>query len=170
MDLRPYVEELRQELSAAAETGGEAARTLAERLSAALEPAVRLTLLDALSAAADEITRDLAPGSVEVRLRGREPAFVVIAPPAEPVDEPDAAPDGLVPPGAIDGDDGVTARINFRLGESLKGRIEEAAGAAGLSVNAWLVRAAAAALRPEPTARAPRAPARGGQRFTGWVR
>ena len=37
-------------------------------------------LLDALSSAADEITRELAPGSVEVRLRGREPQFAVTPP------------------------------------------------------------------------------------------
>ena len=34
-------------------------------------------LLEALSAAADEITRELAPGSVEVRLRAGDPEFVV---------------------------------------------------------------------------------------------
>ncbi|MFV2083259.1 hypothetical protein [Micromonospora sp. LOL_021] len=43
-----------------------------------------MTLLDALSAAADEITRDLAPGSVELRLRGRDPHFVVTALPVDP--------------------------------------------------------------------------------------
>ena len=43
-----------------------------------------MTLLEALSAAADEISRDLAPGSVELRLRGRDPNFVVTSPPAEP--------------------------------------------------------------------------------------
>src|ERR1700678_2085670 len=34
-------------------------------------------MLDVLTAAMDEITWELAPGSVEVRLRGREPVFVV---------------------------------------------------------------------------------------------
>ena len=79
MDLTPYVENLRRELAVAAEAGGDEARALAERLTAPLESAVRLTLLDALSAAADEITRELAPGSVELRLRGGEPEFVVDA-------------------------------------------------------------------------------------------
>jgi hypothetical protein len=59
---------------------------LARRSTAALESAVRLMLLDALSAAADEITLELAPGSVEVRLRAGDPDFVVT--PA-PIDEPD---------------------------------------------------------------------------------
>src|SRR6187455_2408453 len=92
MDLSPYVDGIRRELSVAAEAGGEDARALAERLTAPLESAVRLALLEALSAAADEITRDLAPGSVEVRLRGRDPDFVVTPPPAEPAAA--AAPQG----------------------------------------------------------------------------
>ena len=68
MELGPYVETLRQELATAAAAGGEDARALAERLTAPLESGVRLTLLDALSAAAAEITRELAPGSVDVLL------------------------------------------------------------------------------------------------------
>jgi hypothetical protein len=44
-------------------------------------------VLEALSAGAEEITRELAPRSVEVRLRGRDPEFVLSAaldePPAE---------------------------------------------------------------------------------------
>ena len=62
MDLTQYVENLRRELAIAADAGGEDARALAERLTAPLESAIRLMLLDALSAAADEITRELAPG------------------------------------------------------------------------------------------------------------
>src|SRR4051794_18631297 len=77
MDLTPYVENLRHQLAVAAEAGGEDARALADRLTAPLEPALRLMLLDALSAAAEEITRELAPGSVELRLRAGEPDFVV---------------------------------------------------------------------------------------------
>ena len=96
MDLTPYVENLRRELAVAADAGGEDARALAERLTAPLESAVRLMLLDALSAAADEITRELAPGSVELRLRAGEPDFVVTPPPADEPAEP--APDAQPPP------------------------------------------------------------------------
>src|ERR687889_59127 len=81
MNLTMYSENLRRELAVAADAGGEEARALAERLTAPLESAIRLTLLEALSAAADEITRELAPGSVELRLRGGEPGFVVTAAP-----------------------------------------------------------------------------------------
>jgi hypothetical protein len=163
MDLTPYVENLRHELAVAAEAGGEEARALAERLTAPLESTIRLTLLDALSAAADEITRDLAPGSVELRLRGGEPEFVVTGAPAdEPVEpEPAALP--------AEADESATARINLRLPERLKAGIEEAAGRERLSVNAWLVRVIAAALAHEERDRTRR---RGGsgQAYTGWVR
>jgi hypothetical protein len=168
MDLTPYVDTLRQELAVAADAGGEDARALAERLSAPLDSAARLVLLEALSAAAAEITRDLAPGSVDLRLRGREPSFLVTSPLADqPFDEPGPPPaDVPLPP---EGEE-ATARISFRLTEHLKSRVEEAAAQAGLSVNAWLVRAAAAALEPgerggRPGRRAPW----GGQRYTGWV-
>src|SRR6201985_2877654 len=83
MELGPYVDALPQELRPAGAAGGAEARALAERLTAPLDAAVRLTLLDALSAAASEITRELAPGSVDLRLRAGEPEFVVSAPSAE---------------------------------------------------------------------------------------
>src|SRR6476469_3959815 len=107
MDLSPYAENLRRELVVAADAGGDEARALAARLTAPLEPAVRLMLLDALSTAADEITRELAPGSVELRLRAGEPEFAVQPAPADAPDEP-------APP-SLEGDEGATARINLRL-------------------------------------------------------
>src|ERR1700685_1602064 len=83
MDLTSYVSNLGREFATLAEAGGDEARALVERLTGSLESAIRMTLLEALSAAADEITRDLAPGSVELRLRGRDPSFVVIPPPTD---------------------------------------------------------------------------------------
>ncbi|MDJ0345154.1 hypothetical protein QMK19_31945 [Streptomyces sp. H10-C2] len=178
MDLTPYVDNLRNELAVAAAAGGDEARALAERLTAPLESAARLTLLNALSAAMGEVTRDLAPGSVDVRLRGLDPEFVVTPPPAqesyaeaeERVSTPSAgrAP---APPIPADGDEGSTARINFRLPAHLKTRVEDTAGQEGLSVNAWLVRAVATALEPgergRPTGRSRHW---GQQGYTGWVR
>lgn len=179
MDLRSYVDTLRHELAVAAEAGGADARALAERLAAPLESAARLVLLEALSAAADEITRDLAPGSVDVRLRGRDPSFVVTLPPTDDPfdgradDEVETAPGGAVffPPVQVETDEGGTSRINLRLPDSLKLQIEEAAGRERLSLNAWLIRAAAAALEPDGRGRrsGQRSP-RGAQRYTGWVR
>jgi hypothetical protein len=167
MDLTPHVEQIRRQLAVAAEAGGEDARALADRLTAPLESALRLTLLDALSGAADEITRELAPGSVELRLRGGEPDFVVTAPapegPVEPLEPP-------TPPPPPEPEDAATARINLRLPEHLKTGIEQAAARERLSVNAWLVRVAAEALTGAgDTARRP-ARGRVGQSYTGWAR
>ncbi|MFG1839689.1 hypothetical protein ACGFH8_14750 [Micromonospora sp. NPDC049175] len=173
MELRSYVENLRDEFAVAAEGVDPEARVLAERLFTQLEAATRLTLLEALSDAADEITRDLAPGSVHVRLRGREPDFVVT--PASPVDELAEAsepPTLSAPAPAPEGEDGGTSRINLRLPDHLKASVEEAAGRAGLSVNAWLVRAVAGAVGAGETQRRPsrRAEPRSGQHITGWAR
>jgi hypothetical protein len=175
MDLGTYVGELRRELAVAAEAGGEEARALAERLTAPLESAAQLTLLNALSAAADEITRDLAPGSVDLRLRAGEPVFVVTRPPAdqpvEDMDEPVVEAQSRPRPPMTE--EGGTARINFRPPEHLKVRIEEAAAKEGLSVNAWLVRTVGALLdgpeerRIRPGKRSSRG---GADRYTGWVR
>lgn len=162
MDLTPFVDELRRELAVAAEAAGEEAVALAERLTAPLESAIRLTLLDALSAAADEITRDLAPGSVEVRLRRREAEFAVSLPAT-----PEPAP-AEAPPPPPEADDGAVARINLRLPEQLKQRVEEAANRDLLSINAWLVRAASAALGSD-RARPPQRRSVYGEKYTGWV-
>lgn len=172
MDLTPYVDGLLRELAVAADAGGEEARAMAERLAAPLESAVRLTLLDALSAAAGEITSELAPGSVDLRLRGREPSFVVTLPPPENVSEaPDMSPINLSTMHATEGEDSSMVRINLRLPEELKGRVEEAARQLGLSVNSWLVRAAAAAVASDTRGRdADWRPAIGKDRLTGWVR
>jgi hypothetical protein len=178
MELEPFVAALRQEFALAAEAAGDEATAAAERLIIPLESSVRLALLEALSTAADEITHDLAPGSVHVRLQGREPQFVVTPPPAEPFAE-SFAETAPVPTSsaallaAPEGDEGAMARINFRLAEHLKSRIEQAADRSGLSVNGWLVRAAAAALDSDAAlggAAVPRRPATGRQHFTGWVR
>ncbi|MFI5907394.1 toxin-antitoxin system HicB family antitoxin [Dactylosporangium sp. NPDC051541] len=158
MDLTSYVEGLRAELLAAA---GPEEAALADRLAAAVAAATRLAMLDALTDAADEITRDLAPGSVEVRVRDRNPYFVVTTPDREPaaprVQEPELPPEGPV------------GRINFRPPEQLKQRIEEAAARDGLSVNAWLTRTLNTALAagPAPTPAAPKTGSKG--TFVGWV-
>ena len=169
MDLSSYVSSLGREFATLAEAGGEESRALVERLSGSLESAIRMTLLDALTAAADEITRDLAPGSVEVRLRGRDPGFVVTVPPGEaPPEAPDTPADDLPIT-----EEGPVARINVRMPEQIKGAIEEAAAREGRSVNAWLVRAAGAALQRserEQRAEPPTAAKRAKQSFTGWVR
>ena len=169
MDLAPYVDALSSQLASAAEAAGSQARDLIERLAPPLEAAIRLTLQDALVGAAEEITTELAPGSVELRIRGREPEFVVTV----PADQPgEASGPPVSRPVVTGGDEGGVSRINLRLPDQLKSRVEEAASNEGLSVNTWLVRAAAAALdRPDPGPRRdPRRAPSGTQRYTGWAR
>lgn len=169
MELTAYVDRLRNELLLAAQAGGDDARALAERLIAPLDSATRLVLLEAMATAADEITRDLAPGSVEVRLRGQNPSFVVTPPPTEEAFEDTTVARSVGRAVRPEGDEGGTSRINLRLPDSLKHRAEETAEKEGLSVNAWLVRAVAGAIEPED--RGPRSGSqRGRQSYSGWVR
>jgi hypothetical protein len=172
MDLTPYVASLGRELLTAVEPGGREESAIIERLTVSMESAIRLALLEALSAAADEITRELAPGSVQVRLRGRDPEFVVTPEQVPQAAETIADRDVTPADGAATGfDEGATTRINVRLPEQLKAAVEEAAGREGRSVNAWLVRAASTALRAtdrdHDTDRRGRP---GTQRYTGWAR
>jgi hypothetical protein len=173
MDLQPYVEAVRHELSIAAAAGGAEAQNLADRLSAPLESAIRLALLDALSAAAEEITRELAPRSVEVRLRGRDPEFVVSAPLDEASNE-DAATDDKVFVAQYDDDGGGTWRVTLRLPEGLREAVEAAARREGASLNSWLVRAAAAASHGAAHGVTKSESARSGKttahHVTGWAR
>ena len=129
----------------------------------ALEPSARLSFLEAMADAAAEITAALDNASVEARLHGRGIEFIVneIGPP----------PDAPVPPGpASAAEPDETARITLRLPESLKESVEQAASNAVSSVNAWLVRAVAAAVdggynRPFSTGGR-----RPGRRFRGFAR
>lgn len=163
MDLQPYVDNVRDELRVAAAAGGPEAEALAERLTAPLDSALRLALLEALSEATEHLTQQLAPGSVEVRLRGRDPEFVVAT-------APDVEPEPAVPPPPPpDGDDaGGTWRVTLRLPESMRPAVESAARRAGVSVNAWLIRAVSGAFGDAPATRRPTSHT--DKSFSGWVR
>src|SRR4051794_3803703 len=186
MDITPYVESLRHDLAAAAEAGGEETKAAAERLALALDPAVRLALMDALSQAAAEITSELDAGSVDVRLRGREPQFVVDVPAAPTQPLAPQAPTPPTPPSAAEAEaeeDDSVARITLRLPESVKYKAEELAAKSGHSLNSWIVNVVRAATRDRainvdidlsglpfgdgPGLRSGRG--RGSKRMTGWV-
>lgn len=168
MQLQSYVEQVQSHLVAAAALGDETTRQTASALATAAEPAVRLAILSAASAAADEITAALldAPGSpaVSVRMDGDELRVEVRT--ADVPDDP--------APAAAPEEADASARISLRLSEALKGDIEVAARTASVSVNTWLVRAASAALAgPQSHRGVPRTEIRssvgGVHRITGWV-
>ena len=112
MDITPYVDSLRRDLLAAAEAAGPEARAAAERLTFALDPAARLALMEAISQAAAEITAEMPAGGVDVRLDGRELAFVVARPAGRPAPP---APPPPPPAGAEEAEEeGGIARITLR--------------------------------------------------------
>jgi hypothetical protein len=159
MDLSDYVESLRASLVTAAAAGTEQARETARLLADSIEPAVRLAVTDALSAMAAEVTAAWDGGLVDIRMRGRDPEVVVVPAEHEPAEEPAVDDEGE--------DDGSVARISLRLPEGLKTRAEAAAAAAGISLNAWLVRAVSDALRePRPGSSSGRGP----RRYSGFAR
>jgi len=175
MDITQFVDELRRDLQVAAQSGGEDIRAAAERLTGALDSSVRLTLMDALSQAASEITNELQGTSVEVRLKGREPIFVVagaaMEAPTATQESGESAEDFEF------GDDETVARITLRIPESLKARAEELAAKRGQSLNTWLVNAtrSAASININISSQGfgPGAPGRNrssNKRIQGWVR
>ena len=163
MDMSEYVATLRRELGLITRFAGDDVARAAEMLTEAMEPSVRLTLLEVLSAAAAEITTRLDDAVIEVRLSGSDADFVVTVTTDDLVSEPagPAAPAG-------EGSDDM-ARVTLRLSEPLKARVEASAAGAGVSVNAWLIRAIGQALDP-PAARSGRGRTGVGQRFTGYAR
>jgi hypothetical protein len=169
MDLTPYLESLRRELVASAAAGGEEMSRTAELLAGSLEAATRLSLMEALADAADEVTSKLGNISVEVRLRGRDAEMVV-----NPLGHPEAEPAPATPAQGMAEwwGTGDVARITLRLPEGLKESVERTAAAEGISVNAWLVRAIAAAVgAPKSPQNPPFPPGRAsfGKRVTGFA-
>jgi hypothetical protein len=161
MDLSEYVATLRRELATITRFATDDVARAAEMLTEAMESSVRLTLLEVLSAAAAEITTRLDGAVIEVRLAGSDADFVVTLTPDDLAPEPAG-------PAAPDSPDDV-ARVTLRLSEQLKTRAEASAAAAGLSVNAWLVRAISQAL-DAPASRPGHGRLGVGQRFTGYAR
>jgi hypothetical protein len=170
MDLSEYAESLRRELTSITRFAGDDIARAAEMLSETLDSTVRLALLDVLSAAADEITASLDGATVDVRLTGSEPEFVVHMT-REQDDAADTAADAA---GAAE--EAGTARVTLRISDGMKIRVEAAALAAGLSVNAWLVRAIGRALENPPGGPKKRPPfpppgrPGSGKRYTGFAR
>jgi hypothetical protein len=162
MDLTPYIEGLQQDLAATAEPGGPDVKRAAELLSGSIEASARLTLLEALSDAAAEITTKLGTATVDVRLRGRQADLIVSE--RTPAPEPEAAT------GPVADASGDLARMTLRLPEGLKEQAERAASSEGISVNAWLVRAVAAAVSGRSNTQAPfPGVVRTGKRLSGYA-
>ncbi|MGH3793910.1 MAG: toxin-antitoxin system HicB family antitoxin [Pseudonocardiaceae bacterium] len=172
MDLTPYINRLREDLTAAASAGDEQTRHTAAVLGAALEPAARLTIMNVLSDLAAEVTATLDDRVVEVRLDGRD-VRVAVSTAAEPGPQPGTAPPPPPPPGASSFADmgGDISRMTLRLLDQLKGQAERAAAEQGVSLNTWVSQAVQGALRGEGwnESRWGTSERRGRSRVHGWV-
>jgi hypothetical protein len=170
MDLTPYISRLREDLTAAASAGDEQTRHTAAVLGAALEPAARLAIMNALSDLAAEVTATLDDRVVEVRLDGRDVRVAVSSPSGPETGRATPPPPG---PGAGAFSDmgGDISRMTLRLFDQLKGQAERAAAEQGVSLNTWVSQAVQGALRGdawgEPTSG--RDDRRGRHRVQGWV-
>ncbi len=151
MELEPYVSQVQEQLLAAARLGDDRTRETAASLAAAAGPALRLAVLGAVSGAVAEISAQLEGAVANAYLDGDDITVALTragVSPDLPLDEGDAS-----------------ARISLRLSESLKAQVEGAARQQAISVNTWLVRAAAAALGNGPG----RVPTGNPHHLTGWI-
>jgi hypothetical protein len=148
MNVAAFVEALQQDLQRVAGVGDEHVAQAAQRISAALEPSLRLRLMDLLGEAAVELTSQLPDGRVDVRLAGGEPELVYVEERSEQM------------PSA---EDALSARVTLRLPETLKSIIDAAAQEAGVSANTWLLQQISRSAHPKR-----RGP--GGRRMTGYGR
>ncbi|MGI8307627.1 toxin-antitoxin system HicB family antitoxin [Saccharopolyspora hattusasensis] len=185
MDLSPYIEQLREDLTSAASAGNEQTRQTAAALSGAIEPAARLAIMNALSDLAAEVTTQLDGQVVDIRLDGRDVRVVVSGGTTPPTVDDEAEP----PPPPPSGESGDISRITLRLLEEIKTQAEQAASSQGVSLNTWVAQAVQGALhtgRPRgpwdhpghgrgrpwgPPGGGPRGRWRGepGSRVRGWV-
>ncbi|MBB5856559.1 toxin-antitoxin system HicB family antitoxin [Amycolatopsis umgeniensis] len=146
MDLTPYITSLREDLANTASAGDEQTRRAAALLSSALEPAARLTIMNALADLAAEVTSALPGHVVDVRLDGRD-VRVVVTGSAESAEQ--TAPRHEAPreaPRAPKVDTGDITRITLRLFEQVKGQAEAAAASQGVSLNTFVSQAVQGAL------------------------
>ncbi len=169
MDLSQYVQQLREDLASAAAAGDEQTQRTGALLGAAIEPAARLAIMNALSDLAAEVTAALGDRVVEVRLDGRD---VRVAVSRDESSEP--GPDAEPPPfgGFPGGDTGDISRITLRLVEQIKSQAEQAAASQGVSLNSWVAQAVQGALAGGHRGhgrRGDRPGDHGGKRLRGWV-
>jgi hypothetical protein len=148
MQIDGHIQALREDLSRVAALGDDATARAADLLSVAIEASLARRIQDVLAEAALELNAQLDAAHVEVRIAGRDPELVL-------VQEGGTVPEPV--------DEAFSARITLRLPESLKQRIEAAAGREGASVNTWLVQALQRAVEPRPTSG-------GRNRLTGYGR
>jgi hypothetical protein len=171
MDLSKYVSQLREDLASAAAAGDEQTQRTAALLGAAIEPAARLAMMNALSDLAAEVTAALGDRVVEVRLDGRDVRVAVSNDPSADQSEPEQtdSPSGFRGFGGFGGDAGDISRVTLRLVEQIKNQAEQAAASQGVSLNSWVAQAVQGALSGHQHGRSHKHDRKDGKRLKGWV-
>ncbi len=148
MDLTPYIRTLRDDMLAAAAIGDEEIRRAAGVLAAAIEPAGRLAIMNALSDFAAEVTQALDDHVVEIKLDGRDVRVSVTgrnpAPDPQESDRPEHGQFHLRGEDlrrAVQDAGGELSRTTLRLFNDLKSQAEAAASDQGVSLNTYISRA-----------------------------
>jgi hypothetical protein len=155
MDLTPYTQSLRDDMLSAASVGDEQTRRAAALLTAAIEPAARLAIMNALSDLAGEVTAVMEDVTVELRLEGRDVRVAVSRHESSAAD--DSRWRGRPAADGEDEDDDISravrdagselSRTTLRLFNDVKLQAEQAANAQGVSLNTYIQRAVSDAVR-----------------------
>lgn len=142
MNLDPYLSSVLADLDRATALADDQTREIAAKIAGAVEPALRLALVHALSDAAAAVTSELSDAAVVVRMEGRDPVLAVhrteVLPPVPPAPVAPPAPPAAEP---AEAEDGETARVTVRLPQSLKGQLDRLALEGDVSLNTWIVQA-----------------------------
>jgi len=181
MNLSTYVTQLREDLASAAAAGVEQTQRTGALLGAAIEPAARLALMNALADLAAEVTAALGDRVVEVRLDGRD-VRVAVSDPDKSADEPERESTdspfagfgqrGFAGFAGLGGEAGDISRVTLRLVEQIKNQAEQAAASQGISLNSWVAQAVQGALAGHQHGKPGRRDGRDGRdskRVKGWV-
>src|ERR1700689_5454495 len=127
---------IREDFLALGQLGGPETATIAERLSAAIEPSLRTHFLEALNDVIQEFNLQDSV-ALTLNLEGDQIRMTRVV----TVDDNVAGP----PPSDY------SARIALRLSDALKDDIEHLATDVGSSMNSWIVRTLERSVRSDPT-------------------
>lgn len=161
MELSPHLRRLAADLEKVTALADEPTREVAARLATALEPSLRMALVEAVTETAALVTAHLDDVVVTVRMDGRDPVVVI----------EQTSPEATAPIPTPEPDEDDDARVTLRLPQSLKRRAEKRAEEADQSLNSWIVHAIRRAAQGEPGPTNPFSPTsrHTPRRVTGWA-
>jgi hypothetical protein len=138
---------IREDFNALGQLGGPETASIAERLSAAIEPSLRTHFLEAMNNVVQEFNLQDSV-ALTLNLEGDQIRIGRVV----------AADGNAATPTPTPTPSDYSARIALRLSDGLKEDIEHLATDVGSSVNSWIVRTLERSVRSEPTESPPHNP------------